>query len=158
MKRLPGSSDEIQAASPSSKVRELSGRKMVLAMFLFGGMTTAGLWLYWYYHYAPFRPLQEAIVAEFPGSAPRVEGGQRKMHQHTPKILRITLQVKFDPNVRVARAEGVAQRLEELIRRHQDLSAYDKLEMYLFQRIPEREFHEKLFERDLVHERDLGRE
>ena len=150
MKPLPTDSEQMPTEEPRRKARELSGRKVVFAMFLFGAATTAGFWLYWYFYNAPFRLLQEAILAEFPDSAPRVEGGQRKMRQHAPIILRITLKVEFDPNADVARAEAVAKRLEETVRRHQDLAGYDKLEMYLFQKIPEREFPEKLFERDLV--------
>ena len=53
----------------------LTGRKVVASMFLMGICATAFLYGYWTLHLMPFMPLQEAIVAEFPGSAPRVNGG-----------------------------------------------------------------------------------
>jgi len=126
-------------------------------MFGFGALTTAGLWVYWYLHLAPFRPLQAAVAAEFPDSAPRVEGGQRKMHKGTPRILRITLRVDFDPNADDDRVETITAKLFDLAGRYQDIANYDTLEMYLYQRIPEQETRERRIVRDLTARADRSR-
>lgn len=134
---------------PRKPVRELSGRWVVVGMFLFGILATSGLWAYWYLHTAPFRPLQLAIAENIPGSNPRVEGGQRKIHQATPRILRITIRVDFDPEADGERAKQLGETLISLARKHQDLTHYDLVEMYLFHRIPEQKIREKLITVDL---------
>lgn len=127
---------------------ELSGRSVVLAMFLFGLAATATLWAYWHYHTAPFRPLQEAIAAEFAESVPKVDGGQRKMHERTPRLLRIIMRVDFDPTDD-GRARQVADRVLELVRKHQDISTYETLELHLYQGVPEEEIRERTLRRAL---------
>jgi hypothetical protein len=138
------------AAAP--RAREVSGRRVVVGMFVFGIFATSGLWAYWYLHTAPFRPLQLAIAENIPGSNPRVEGGQRKIHKETPRILRITIRVDFDPKADEARANKLGDQLLALARKHQDLTQYDLLEMYLFHRIPEQEIRERLIAVHLTHE------
>ena len=50
------------------------------------------------------KTLQDAIVNEFPGSAPRVDGGKKKPSKNTPTILRI---LGLDPNsLSAVRKEG----------------------------------------------------
>lgn len=71
------------------------------------------------------------------------------MHQQTPHILRITFQVDFDPTVDESRGAMVAERLQQIARTHHDVSLYDTLEIYLFQRVPEQESREKRYEFDL---------
>ena len=115
------------------------GRWVVLAMFAFGLVATGGMWLYWELHTRPFRPLQEAIVQAFPGSNPRVQGGQAKMHKGTPRILRIVMRVDFDPVSQADRAQQVASQVAALARRHQDLSRYDHIEVGLFQPLAEQD-------------------
>jgi len=148
MQQLSDDEPRRSAARPNAP-REFRGGWVIAAMFGFGVLTTAGLWVYWYLHLAPFRPLQAAVAAEFPDSAPRVEGGQRKMHKGTPRILRITLRVDFDPNTDDDRVETITAKLYELAGRYQDISSYDTLEMYLYQRIPEQETRERRVERVL---------
>ena len=115
------------------------GRWVVLAMFAFGLLATGGMWLYWELHTRPFRPLQEAIVQAFPGSNPRVQGGQAKMHKGTPRILRIVMRVDFDPVSQADRAQQVASQVAALAGRHQDLSGYDRVEIGLFQPLAEQD-------------------
>src|SRR3990172_7938391 len=87
----------IDASDHEEKPAELSGKWVVIGMFVFAIAATAGLFAYWELHTAPFRELQDALAQEFPRSRPRVEGGQRKKHKHTPRILSIVLRVEFDP-------------------------------------------------------------
>ncbi len=129
--------------------REISGRWVVAGMFAFAILLTSGLWIYWKLHIAPFIPLQQALAAEFEGAQPRVEGGQRKMHQGTPRILRITMKVDFDPVASVAKAEEYADRVEASIRRNTDITPYSTLELHLFQLQPEQEIRQRTVERKL---------
>lgn len=76
------------------------------------------------------------------------------MHKHTPRILRITVRVEFDPTVDDGRAREMGDGLESLARKHQDLSHYDILEIYLFQRVPEQRIREKLISVHLKHPSD----
>ncbi|MFN6151495.1 MAG: hypothetical protein ACK5BP_16175, partial [Planctomyces sp.] len=77
--------------------KPVSGRTVVVLMFVMGILATAFLYTYWTLHLTPFMPLQEAIVREFPGSAPRVNGGRKKIHKQTPMILRIAIKSETDP-------------------------------------------------------------
>lgn len=92
----------------------ISGRGMVLGMLAFGVLTTSSMWIYWTLHVGPFRPFQNALAAAFPHSSPRVDGGQRKMHKGTPKILRVVLRVEFDPVTESARGEQVVDLVEQI--------------------------------------------
>jgi hypothetical protein len=127
----------------------VSGRLVVVALFLFGIALTAGLWIYWTLHTAPFRPLQDALAAEVPGSSPRVDGGQRKMHKGTPKILRVTLRVDFDPVSDTRQGERLLDKVEQIAKQHVDLHSYDVLELFLFHGVPEKDLRQKEFVRDL---------
>ena len=77
--------------------RTISGRWMVIGMFAMGITATSLLYAYSTLHLGPFRPLQDAIVAEFPGSAPRVDGGKKRLDDDTPTILRILMKTEIDP-------------------------------------------------------------
>src|SRR5580658_10351763 len=130
---------DIEPDEPSgsrSAVLRVSGRGVVLAMFAFGITATAGLWMYWSMHTGPFRPLQDALAKEFPGSVPRVDGGQRKMRKGRPTILRAVLRVDFDPVTETAKGEQILDRVERLSRQHIDLSGYDVLDVYLYEGVP----------------------
>ena len=122
-----------------SMPREFSGTKLIIGLFMFAVAMSSGLWIYWYLHARPFLPLQLAIHQVFPKSYPQVQGGQRKMHKNTPRILRITLKVGFDPQTADSekQVETMVQRLEELARQHIDLPSYELLEIHLVQRVPE---------------------
>jgi hypothetical protein len=121
--------------------RRLSGRWVVIGMFVFGIAATAGLWVYWKLHVGPFLPLQQALAEEFENAAPHVDGGQRKKHKRTPRILRITMKVAFDPTVPAnqSQVEQVAERVIAIARQQPDFRHYDELEIYLFWPVQEQE-------------------
>lgn len=142
--QLPAVSEP--AAAPSKRPHELSGRWVVVGMFVFAAAATGGMWVYWKLHIAPFLPLQEALAEAFPGSRPRVEGGQRKMSKNTPRILRITARVDFDPtrDQNAAEVDRFADRLAAVAREKQnDLSSYELLELHLFWPEPEQEIRQR---------------
>jgi hypothetical protein len=138
--------EEAQPLPPASRV---SGRVVVVAMFLFGITATAGLWGYWTLHTGPFRPLQDALATEFPNSIPRVDGGQRKLRKGMPKILRAVLRVEFDPTMETAKGEETLARVEKIARQHIDLDQYEYLDVYLYEGVPEQVIREREFERKL---------
>jgi len=127
--------------SPGSqrKTKVVSGRVVVIGMFAFGLATTACLWIFWDRHTEPFRAIESALAAEFVGSRPDVQGGQRKMHKQSPRILRIVLRVAFDPEQDQQQAEQFAQRIADFVREHHDVTPYETIEMRLYQLVPERE-------------------
>jgi hypothetical protein len=129
--------------------RRVSGTAVVIGMFAFGITATAALWTYWTLHTGPFRPLQDALAKEFPGSVPRVDGGQRKLRKGMPTILRAVLRVNFDPVTETAKGEEILNRVERLARQHVDLSQYDVIDVYLYEGVPEQAIREREFERKL---------
>ncbi len=116
----------------------ISGRLVVIGMFVFAGCATAVLAFYWNKHIEPFMPLQLAIEKEWEGSSPRVEGGQRKMSKKTPKILRVTLRVPFDPGSE--RNEQLAwdrvNAIANIARDHVALGDYELLTVNFYQENP----------------------
>ena len=129
--------------------RRISGRGMVLAMLAFGVLTTSSMWVYWTLHTGPFRPFQDALAAAFPHSSPRVDGGQRKMHKGTPRILRVVMRVDFDPSADAAHGEKVVDSVERIADQYLDLATYEELEVFLFQGVPEKEVRQQEFTRHL---------
>lgn len=127
--------------------QSLNGRAVVVAMFVFGIAMTGVMWAYWELYTRPFRPLQNAIHAEFPDSSPRVIGGEHKSHKHeNPRTLRIVISVDFNPTN--ASDEDVApytSRLLALADEHIDLSQYDQVEIHLVRRMPEAEAEQRSF-------------
>ena len=130
--------------------REISGRWVVIGMFTFGISATAVLWIYSYYNSAPFQPLQRALAAEFEDSSPRVKGGQRKIHQGTPRVLHIVLRVDFNPNTDSARVESMFERVVQIARQHVELSSYDQFELHLFRQVPERKSQHVTIQREIA--------
>lgn len=122
---------------------EISGRIVVLSMFVFAVTATGALWTYWYYHSAPFVPLQVAIAEEFSGSSPRVDGGQRKMHKETSTLLWIIMRVEFDPEQDANQSLKTFHRVLELAREHLDLNPYEQLNVRLFRGDPEKTIHSR---------------
>lgn len=154
----PPISDPSSAARAfGNSPREFSGTKLVIGLFVFAAVMSSGLWIYWYLHARPFQPLQLAIHQTFPKSYPQVQGGQRKMHKQTPRVLRITLKVGFDPEPpetdqkREAdqQVEAIVDRLEELARQHIDLPSYELLEIHLVQRVPEHDSRTRTVMREI---------
>jgi hypothetical protein len=119
--------------------RELSGRWVVIGLFAFAIVLTGAMWGYWKLHRGPFLPLERVLADTFPGSSPKVEGGQRKIHKETPRILRITLKVDFDPVADESRAKAFAERVLSVVSANYDVTTYDTSEIHLFWPEPERE-------------------
>ncbi len=140
-------------SDPSLVPREFSGTKLIIGLFVFATAMSSGLWIFWYLHARPFQPLQLAIHQAFPKSYPQVQGGQRKMHKNTPRILRITLKVPFDPQPRDAdeQVAAMVERLEELARQHIDFDSYELLEIHLVQRRPEHDSQTRTVTREIGH-------
>jgi hypothetical protein len=134
-------------APPSSEapqpVREISGRLVVIGMLLTGLVATGVIFVYWELHTRPFRPLTEAIGRTFEHSLPKVEGGR---HKGGPMTLRISLRVPFSPEADDAAAQEALRTLFRLIREHQNLSSYGRVEIHLFQMVPEETAKSKKFE------------
>lgn len=131
----------------TSEFRSLRGRNVVLGMLAFGIIMVAALWLYWEMYTRPFRPLQNAINAEYPGSSPRVVGGTHKSHKDgSPNLLRIVIRVDFDPETAdEATLQQHVTRLRQLAEEHFDLSPYEQLDIHLIQRVPEEETRQVSF-------------
>jgi hypothetical protein len=131
------------------KKSSISGRKVVAAMFVMGIMATAFLYGYWTLHLMPFMPLQEAIVAEFPGSAPRVNGGKKKLHKETPTMLQIGMKLRFDPTAKdektVAAVKAIQSRIFELVQEKVDFPELNVIELYVYQLLQEQEIRERSF-------------
>lgn len=123
--------------------REISGRWVVFGLLLLGIVATAVMYVYWERHTRPFRPLTEAIGREFPRALPKVEGGRPK---RGPLTLRISLRVPFTPNHLSPDAHRVVNRVVELARQHVRLSAYEKVQVHLFEMRPEEEAIHQAFE------------
>jgi hypothetical protein len=132
----------------TSDSRSLRGRTVVLGMLAFGVLMVFAMWLYWEMYTRPFRPLQTAINAEFPGSSPRVVGGRHKSHKEgSPPLLRVIIRVDFDPETAEdAVLQQYVERLRELAGQHLDLTPYEMLEIHLIQRVPEEETRRRTFE------------
>ncbi len=110
-------------------------------MFLFASIATGCLWFYWYYHNAPFVPLQRALAKEFVGCQPRVDGGQQKMHRGGPKLLWVILRMQFKPDDDPARSVKVAERVRELLTEALPGHDFEVLTVRLFYGEPERVLH-----------------
>jgi hypothetical protein len=132
----------IDGSKPAANRRgEIPGSAIVALMFAFGTITTGALWTYWFYHTQPFIPLQQAISAEFKGSAPRVDGGARKLHKGTPKLLWIIMRVDFRPDLDREQSATVSERVVELSQEHLDLTKFEQLNIRLFFGELEKEIH-----------------
>lgn len=125
-------------SSPKQDPASVSGRLVVIAMFAFAACLTALLAFYWNKHIEPFMPLQLAIEKEWKGSSPRVEGGQRKISKNTPKILRVTLRVPFDPNSQQNEqlAWDRVNAIAEIAKDHVALGDYELLTVNFYQENP----------------------
>jgi len=139
-------SDDIATTHTPPGTTVIPGRWVVMGMFAFGGVLVVMMAIYWHLHTSPFIELQEALAREFEGSRPRVQGGQHKMHQNTPRILRIVMKVDFDPTTDNENAKQVEQQVAALAKKHHDLTTYKTLEIHLFHPIPEKEIKQRSVE------------
>ena len=117
----------------------MSGRWVACGILGLGLISISTLWLYTDLHTAPFLELRDAIHSEFASSAPQVEGGQRKIHRGSPKILRVTLRVDWDPLGNDDKVALMMSRLVELAEKHQGLATYDQFDVHLVWFRPEQE-------------------
>ena len=117
--------------------RRFSGAHIVLGMFVFASLVTAGLWTYWELHTRPYRPLTDALGERFPDSNPRVEGGQHGMQKQTPRVLRIILRVTYNPLTDSEQAETQAAEVLRIASAHVDLNTFNRCDIHLFQQLPE---------------------
>ncbi len=138
--------------SPDIPGKEISGRYLLIGLVVLAFSMSGVLWVYWYLHTKPFVPLQRAVTATFPKSYPQVQGGQRRMHKDSPKILRITLRVKFDPEPQEAdeQVTAIVNQLEALARKHIDYASYEQFEIHLIQMQPEHAAKKRTITRDIV--------
>ena len=118
------------------------------------GITATGL-LYAYstLHLGPFKPLQEAIVQEFPGSSPRVDGGKKRMQLDTPTILRILMKSEIDPlsadEQSVREMLALRQRIAELAREKVPLPDLAIIELHVYKLVQEEQILKRSYRLDL---------
>jgi len=147
---------EPECSSPSA--RTISGRWLVVGMFIFGLAATGTLYAYWTLHLMPFMPLQEAIVQEFPGSAPRVDGGKKRMSENTPTILRIVMKSQIDPlssnDDSIRAIVALRTRVAELAIEKVQLEDLAIIELHVYKLLQEKEIRERSWRLELESGRD----
>jgi hypothetical protein len=123
-------------------------------MFTLGIVATGTLWYFWNIQLMPFMPLQDALVAEFEGCSPRVDGGRRKGQKGTPKILRVVMRVPFDPTSSDQSSQSQIEtrltKTEELARKFVVDDDYELLELHLFSEHKEQMLRQKTFTRQMA--------
>jgi hypothetical protein len=113
----------------------VSGKWVVLAMFVFGLLLVGMIWGYAVVELGPFQPLAKAIKAEFPNSRPHVKGGRPR---DKPPLLRIVMEVDFTPTATDARVATISQRVIALAKQHLTLGDYEDFELHLVRYVPEK--------------------
>lgn len=140
-----------QSTAPNE--RTISGRWMVIGMFAMGITLTSLLYVYSTLHLGPFRPLQDAIVREFKGSAPRVDGGKNKLHKNTPTVLRILVKTEIDPfserEESIQSLLAMRKRIMELALEKAPLPDLSILEIHVYKLLKEDEIHKRSYRLDL---------
>lgn len=144
MSQPPVNSADDSSLATRPKDRVVSGRVIVVAMFLLGLVLASLLFVYFEFNTRPFRPLRDAIGREFKRSRPNVEGGRLK--GRGARTLRITMSVPFDPTRDDPKSKDVLARVLSLARQHQDLTRYEKCEVNLILFVPEKTAITKTFE------------
>ncbi len=133
--------DDVNAEELGPRV---SGKLVVLGMVGFALLMTGLMIGYWEAYTRPFRDLQVAVNARFPGCGPRVIGGRhRSGRDGAPNTLRVLIYVDsddFNPEEESARRTEVVRELVDLASKHQDLESYDLLEIRLMQALPEKKW------------------
>ena len=118
------------------------------------GITATGL-LYAYstLHLGPFKPLQEAIVKEFPGSSPRVDGGKKRLQLDTPTILRILIKSEIDPlsenEESVREMLALRKRIAELTLEKVPLPDLAIIELHVYKLVQEEQILKRSYRLDL---------
>lgn len=125
-------------AADANRPPGLSGRKVVFGMFAFALLVVGTMYAYWDLYTRPFRDLQVSLAERYPGSQPQVIGGKHKSHRAgAVNTLRIILRVDESPQVDETRSETRAREIVRLADGHQDLSAYEVIEVVLMHIVPE---------------------
>ncbi len=127
----------------------ISGRLVVSVIFGFSIIMIAVLFFYWKMQTGPFLPLQKALDKQFPGCKPLVQGGQRKMHKNTPKILQITMKVEFNPIEVTDSSKKYVNTVSQFIASNWKLSEYDELHLHFYKLNPEKKLQENVFKQDV---------
>ena len=150
VEELPNSEDanneprqsHIMTAPPTQPPEnQIGGRWTVVVMFGFALVMMTALFVYWDLYTRPYRPLQYAIAERFPGSSPKVVGGQHKSHKNnSPVILRIVVNVpdtEFDPIKDEVQSEARALDLVKLAFQFHDVTRYEQIDVILLQQVPD---------------------
>ena len=131
--------NDVASATPP----RVSGKVVVAAMFGFALFIILALYAYWDLYTRPFRPLQYALAQAYPGSSPRVIGGQHKSHKPGgKKTLRIVMRVPegdFDPESDTQQREARSVDVVSIAAEHVDIAQYEVLELHLFRPVPEKQ-------------------
>lgn len=145
-------------ATATSASRTISGRWLVIGMFAMGITATGLLYAYSTLHLGPFKPLQEAIVKEFPGSSPRVDGGKKRMQLDTPTILRILMKSEIDPwsesEESVRKMMAVRKRIAELTSENVTLPDLAIIELHIYKLVQEDQILKRSYRLDLRSDSD----
>ena len=122
-------------------------------MFAMGITATGLLYAYSTLHLGPFKPLQEAIVKEFPGSSPRVDGGKKRMQLDTPTILRILMKSEIDllseDEESVRKMLAMRKRIAELVGEKVTLPDLAILELHVYKLLQEDQILKRSYRLDL---------
>jgi len=141
-----------QVTAPQA-ARTISGRWLVIGMFTMGITATGLLYAYSTLHLGPFKPLQEAIVKEFPGSSPRVDGGKKRMQLGTPTILRILMKSETDPlsesEESVRTMTAMRKRIAELALENVTLPDLAIIELHVYKLVQEDQILKRSYRVDL---------
>lgn len=135
------------------------GVLLVLGLLGFGLLLTGTLYVYITLHRGPFRELTVALEDEFPGSAPHVEGGKRRLDQPGEWILRVIMRIPAEADTPRA-SQALAERIARFIASREDLERFDILEIHLYRLVPEENISRRTFRftvaqtQSLSHNRD----
>lgn len=113
----------------------ISGKVVIVGMFIFAAAMTGFMWFYWKLNLAPFLPLQQAIIEteEFAESRPVVEGGRAKGQQTAPNTLRVTMKIDYDPTTNEDLIDDLEQKVLTLAEKSlPQFSEYDQLELNVY--------------------------
>ena len=133
--------------------KTISGRWLVIGMFAMGITATGLLYAYSTLHLGPFKPLQEAIVKEFPGSSPRVDGGKKRMQLDTPTILRILMKSHIDlmseTDESIGKIRTMRIRIAELALENVTLPNLAIIELHVYKPLQEDQILKRSYRLDL---------
>lgn len=133
---LPRETADDESITPLPEPGTFSGTRAVLAMFGMGLLMSLAMLGYWYINLSEFFPLQKALAKDFEKCTPRVDAGKRK---DEPMLLRVILQIPETPRAGTPRTDRMISRSLELIREHVKLDRFDRVQIFLVYREPEKQ-------------------